>query len=95
MNTHDILVRPLNTEKSNILLEEAGKVSFEVAPKANRIEIQKAIETVFNVKVLSVNTLNVKGKIKQRGRIVGKRKNWKKAVATLMPGEKIEFFDGV
>lgn len=95
MNTHDILIRPLNTEKSNILLDEANKVSFEVAPKANRIEIKKAIETVFNVKVLSVNTLNVKGKVKQRGRIVGKRKDWKKAIATLMPGEKIEFFDGV
>ncbi|MCW7752438.1 50S ribosomal protein L23 [Desulfobotulus sp. H1] len=95
MNTHDILIRPLNTEKTNILLEEGNKVTFEVAPEANRIEVKKAIETVFNVKILSVHILNIKGKVKQRGRIVGKRKDWKKAIATLMPGEKIEFFDGV
>ncbi|TWI71625.1 LSU ribosomal protein L23P [Desulfobotulus alkaliphilus] len=95
MNYHDILIRPLNTEKTNILLEEGNKVTFEVAPKANRIEVKKAIEAVFNVKILSVHTQNVKGKVKQRGRIIGKRKDWKKAVATLMPGEKIEFFDGV
>lgn len=95
MNAHNILIRPLNTEKSNILLEEASKVSFEVAPQANRIEIKKAIESVFKVKVLSVHTLNVKGKFKRRGRILGKRKDWKKAIATLMPGEKIDFFDGV
>lgn len=95
MNAHDILIRPLNTEKTNILLEEASKVSFEVSPQANRIEIKKAIEMVFKVKVKDVHVLNVKGKVKQRGRIVGKRKDWKKAVATLMPGEKIDFFDGV
>lgn len=66
-----------------------------MSPQANRIEIKKAIEMVFKVKVKDVHVLNVKGKVKQRGRIVGKRKDWKKAVATLMPGEKIDFFDGV
>ena len=95
MNTFDIIIRPLNTEKSNLLLEEANQVVFEVAPQANRTEIQKAIEEIFKVQVQSVRTQNVKGKVKQRGRIIGKRKDWKKAVATLMPGERIEFFDGV
>jgi large subunit ribosomal protein L23 len=63
--------------------------------RANRVEIRKAIENVFNVNVASVRTMQVKGKVKQRGRIVGKRRNWKKAIVKLMPGERIDFFEGV
>lgn len=95
MNAYDVIIRPLNTEKSNILMEETNQVTFEVDPRANRTEIRSAIQDIFKVQVKSVRTQNVKGKVKQRGRIIGKRKDWKKAVATLMPGERIEFFDGV
>jgi large subunit ribosomal protein L23 len=66
-----------------------------VDPRANRVEIRKAIEKIFNVRVATVKTLHVKGKVKQRGRIIGKRKDWKKAIVTLMPGERIDFFEGV
>lgn len=95
MNEYDIIIRPLNTEKTNIQHEEANKVFFEVPRDANRIEIKKAVEKIFNKKVLNVNTIQVKGKIKQRGKISGKRRDWKKAIVTLMPGERIEFFEGV
>jgi large subunit ribosomal protein L23 len=95
MNQYDIIKRPVNTEKTTIQKEAANQVTFEVDPKANRIEIEKAVEAVFNVKVSGVRTLQVKGKVKRRGRTLGKRKDWKKAIVTLMPGERIEFFDGV
>jgi len=95
MNQYDIIKRPVNTEKTTIQKEAANQVTFEVDPKANRIEIEKAVEAVFNVKVSGVRTLQVKGKIKRRGRTLGKQKDWKKAIVTLMPGERIEFFDGV
>lgn len=95
MIQHKIIKRPLDTEKTNIQKETMGKVSFEVNRRANRIEIKKAIENIFNVRVDSVRTMQVKGKTKQRGRITGKRKDWKKAIVKLMPGERIEFFEGV
>lgn len=95
MNTFDIIIKPLNTEKTTIQKETLNQVSFEVAPKANRIEIKKAVEKIFKVGVEDVRTVNVKGKIKQRGKIVGKRKDWKKAIVTLVPGSTIEFFEGV
>jgi len=62
---------------------------------SNRIEIKNAIEHLFNTKVAAVRTIQVKGKRKQRGRIIGKRRDWKKAIVTLMPGHKIEFFEGI
>ena len=95
MIQYDIIKRPLITEKTSIQKESFNQLTFEVERWANRIEIKRAIEQIFNVKVSSVKTLQVKGKIKQRGRIVGKRKDWKKAIVTLMPGERIDFFDGV
>ncbi len=95
MNTYDVIRRPVNTEKTTIQKEVANQVTFEVDKKANRIEISKAVETIFNVKVAVVRTMQVKGKFKRRGRILGKRRDWKKAIVTLMPGERIEFFDGV
>jgi large subunit ribosomal protein L23 len=70
-------------------------LSFEVDRRANRIEIKKAIETIFNVRVASVKTMQITGKTKQRGRITGKRRDWKKAIVTLRPGERIDFFEGV
>ena len=95
MNQYDIIKRPVITEKTNIQKEENNQISFEVDRHANRVEIARAIESIFNVKVAKTRTVNVKGKIKRRGRILGKRKDWKKAIVTLMPGEHIDFFEGV
>jgi large subunit ribosomal protein L23 len=95
MNQYDIVLRPLNTEKTNMQHEDFNKVFFEVDKTSNRIEIKKAIESIFKVKVSAVNTVQIKGKKKQRGKISGKRRDWKKAIVTLMPGERIDFFEGV
>lgn len=95
MIQYDIIKRPVITEKTSIQKEDANQVTFEVDGRANRIEIRRAIEKIFNVRVADVRTMQVKGKVKQRGRIVGKRKDWKKAIVKLMPGERIDFFDGV
>ncbi len=95
MNHYDVIKRPVNTEKSTIQKEVANQVSFEVDRRANRVEIGKAVESVFNVKVASVQTMQVKGKVKRKGKVMGRRKDWKKAVVKLLPGEHIDFFDGV
>lgn len=95
MNQYDIIKKPVITEKTNIQKEENNQLSFEVDKRANRVEITQAIEKIFSVKVAKTRTIHVKGKIKRRGRILGKRKDWKKAIVTLMPGERIDFFEGV
>ena len=95
MIAHEIIIRPLVTEKTSIQKELYNQVSFEVDRRANRIEIRRAIETIFKVRVSGVKTMQITGKTKQRGRVVGKRRNWKKAIVTLMPGERIDFFEGV
>ncbi len=94
MNQYEIIKRPLITEKTNIQKELHNQLTFEVDRRANRIEIKRAIETIFNVRVAAVRTSQVTGKIKRRGRILGKRRDWKKAVVTLRPGERIDFFEG-
>ncbi len=95
MNHYDIIKRPIITEKTSIQKEDFNQVSFEVDKRANRVEIARSIEKIFNVKVDKTRTIHVKGKVKRRGRILGKRKDWKKAIVTLMPGERIDFFEGV
>ena len=95
MIAYEIIKRPIVTEKTSIQKEDFNQVTFEVDRRANRIEIRRAIEKIFKVKVVDIRTIQVKGKVKQRGRIVGKRRDWKKAVVTLMPGERIDFFEGV
>ena len=92
MDARDILIRPLITEKSTALMAE-GKYVFVVAKAANKIEIAKAVAEIFNVKVDSVNTVNMTGKMKRMGRNVGKRSDYKKAVVKLAAGETIEFFE--
>ena len=92
MEARDIIIRPLITEKSTTLMAE-GKYVFEVAKAANKIEIAKAISQIFNVKVVSVNTVNVEGKVKRMGRSIGKRSDYKKAIVKLAAGESIEFFE--
>ncbi len=95
MKEYDIIKRPLNTEKTTFQKEYFNQISFEVAKDANRVEIRYAIEKIFDIKVKSVKTMQVRGKFKQRGRILGKKRNWKKAIVRLMPGQRIEFFEGV
>ena len=92
---YNIIKSPLITEKTTIQKETSNQVSFKISRKANRVEVKNAVENIFNVKVAGVRTMQVKGKTKQRGRIIGKRKDWKKAIVTLMPGERIDFFEGV
>jgi large subunit ribosomal protein L23 len=94
MIDYDIIRRPVITEKTNIQKEKANQVTFEVDPRANRIEVKRAVEKIFKVKVADTRTMHVTGKIKRRGRVLGKRRDWKKAIVTLMPGERIEFFEG-
>lgn len=94
MMQFDIIRRPIITEKTTIQKETANQITFEVAQQANRVEIKKAIEKLFDVRVASVRTAHVKGKRKQRGRIIGRRRDWKKAIVRLMPGERIDFFEG-
>ncbi len=95
MMAHEIIKRPLITEKTSSQKERHNQVSFEVDRRANRIEIKKAVESIFGVRVEGVKTMQITGKTKQRGRIIGKRRDWKKAVVKLMPGERIDFFEGV
>lgn len=94
MISHEVIIRPLITEKTSIQKELSNQLSFEVDRRANRIEIKQAIESIFNVRVAAVKTMQITGKIKQRGRITGKRRDWKKAIVKLMPGERIDFFEG-
>ena len=92
---YDIIIRPIITEKSMEAIEEK-KYVFEVAPSANKIELRKAIETIFGVKVQSVNTVKVQGKTKRMGVHVGKRSDMKKAYIQLTADSKaIELFEGM
>jgi large subunit ribosomal protein L23 len=88
----DIIVKPVISEKTYGLLDE-NKYTFIVDPRSNKTQIKQAIETIFDVKVLSVNTMNRPGKRKRRGLIVGKRPDTKRAIVTVAPGDEIELFD--
>ena len=90
---YDIIKRPIITEKSMSLKEKFNKYTFAVDPKANKIEIKEAVEAIFNVKVLSVNTLNVSGKAKRMGKYEGTTSAYKKAIVELAEGQTIEAFN--
>ncbi len=92
--SHQILVRPIITEK-NTLLNDQGKYTFEVLPTVNKIEIKRAVEEVFKVRVTGVNVLKVPGKRRRTGRTQGMTRSWKKAIVTLEAGQRIELFQGV
>lgn len=94
-NLHSIIVRPLVTEKSTEKLETEGAYSFVVAKEANKVEIARAVENLFNVKVTDVRTMQYRGKERRLGRYVGRRPAWKKAVVKLREGDTIEIFEGV
>jgi len=93
MNIYDVIKKPLVTEKSTIAKDTNNVVAFVVNRDANKIEIKGAAEKLFNVKVDSVRTANVAGKVKRAGKSVGKRSNWKKAFVTLQEGSNIDFFE--
>jgi len=90
-----IVRRALITEKGTVLRELRNQYIFEVARSANKIEIKRAIELVFTVKVDQVRTQQLRGKVRRTGRFVGKRSDWKKAIVTLKPDQKIELFEQI
>jgi large subunit ribosomal protein L23 len=92
-DARQIVLRPLVTEKATTLKDDHNQVSFQVAIDANKIEVRRAIETIFNVKVTGVRTQVVFGKMKRMGRHIGRRASWKKAVVTLGAGSKIDLFE--
>lgn len=94
MKTREIIIRPLVTEKMSYLQEDENKVAFIVDRMANKIEIRKAVEEKFDVKIKKVATVNMKGKVKRMGRFEGRRSGWKKAIVTLREGFNIDFFEG-
>lgn len=89
---HEILHKPLITEKANLLQEDAQVVAFEVARSANKIEIKQAVEKAFDVRVKAVKTANYRGKTKRVGVNFGQRNHWKKAYVTLEDGQSIDFY---
>ncbi len=92
---HQVIKRPLITEKSNRQKEEGNQIAFVVDPKATKIEIRQAVEKLFKVKVRRVHTMNLVGKRKRMGKFFGWKSDWKKAIVTLKEGDRIEFFEGV
>ena len=94
MHVYEVLRRPIITEKNSMLLAQS-KYTFEVARDANKPQIKEAVEKAFKVKVTSVNVICVPGKMRRAGRRRGMTSEWKKAVVTLEPGQKIELFEGV
>jgi large subunit ribosomal protein L23 len=94
-DAHQILIRPLLTEKMTELKDKQNKICFLVSPQSNKIEIKQAAEEVLKVKIDSVNIINTKGKRKRLGRYEGKRSDLKKAILTIKKGEKLELFEGV
>ncbi len=91
----NILKRPLLTEKITKLQDAHNQYAFEVDRRANKIEIKRAIESQFGVHVLSVRTINMRGKMKTLGRFTGKRSDWKKAIVTVKPGEELVVFENI
>ncbi|MCS7294730.1 MAG: 50S ribosomal protein L23 [Chloroflexota bacterium] len=94
IHPYSVLRRPIITEKSTALAAQ-NKYVFEVDPRANKAQIKEAVEIAFGVRVKAVNTMNVRGKARRFGRRVTRLPDWKKAIVTLQPGDKIELFEGV
>jgi len=94
-NMYEVIKRPVLTEKTTLQKELSNQVTFEVDRRANKIEIKDAVERIFKVKVLDVQSMVVRGKTKRVGRFSGKRSDWKKAIVTLKPGEQVPFLEGV
>lgn len=95
MKVHDVIMRPLVTEKSTLGREERNEVAFAVDPRANKHDVRRAVEELFSVRVTDVRTMRMPRKKRRVGRFVGTRPEWKKAVVRLAEGQSIEFFEGV
>ena len=95
MDIYNVIKKPHITEKGNIQKEANNQICLQVARGANKVEIRRAVETLFKTEVLEVKTLNMKGKTRRVGRNVGKKPDWKKAIVKLAPGKSIEFFEGM
>ena len=95
MDPHQIIIRPVISEKSYNLIETDGQYTFQVDRRANKNQIKQAVESAFDVSVAKVNTVNVKSKPKRQGLTRGRTSTWKKAVVKLVEGERIELFEGV
>jgi large subunit ribosomal protein L23 len=95
MHVYEILKRPVLTEKSNYQADALHRYTFEVHPRANKHQVREAVEQIFNVTVVSVNIMGVRGKQRRLGRYLGRTPDWKKAVVTVAPGQSISFFEGV
>ena len=95
MDVYQIVKKPLVTEKGTVMLSEGNWVTFKVHLDANKIEIREAVQKIFTVSVLQVNTQIVRGKRKRFGKSMGQSKPWKKAIVQLKEGDKIEIFEGV
>ncbi|MDX9872024.1 MAG: 50S ribosomal protein L23 [Clostridia bacterium] len=91
-NPHEVLIKPVVSERSTGLMEE-NKYTFEVDPKANKIEIKHAVEKIFKVNVVNVTTMNVPGKMKRQGRTQGMTSEWKKAIVKLQDGQRLPIFE--
>jgi len=94
MSPTEVVKGPVITEKGTLLGELGNQVIFRVHPRANKIEIGRAVETLFKVKVVKVRTARQLGKMRRVGRHLGRRPNWKKAYVTLGEGSRIDFFEG-
>jgi large subunit ribosomal protein L23 len=94
MHIYEVVRRPLITEKAT-LMKEQNRYAFEVAKEANKRQIKEAVQAAFKVNVVKVNVMRVPGKMRRIGRRYVLTPSWKKAVVTLEPGQKIEFFEGV
>ncbi len=95
MEVHQIIRKLLVTEKSTLARDESNKYVFEVDRKANKVEIGRAVEKLFKVKVVDVRVMHVLGKKKRMGRVMGQKSSWKKAIVTLSAGNRIEIIEGV
>jgi len=93
MDAREILRKPLLTEKATVARENSNEYAFEVDARANKLQIKQAVESLFDVKVLKVRTISMKGKVKRLGIHQGRRSHWKKALVTLAEGETIELYE--
>jgi len=96
MNPYEIIIRPVDTEKTRYQASELGQYSFEVSPQSNKIEVKRAVEAIFGVDVVAVNIMNVPAKMSRRygRRRTVRRSAWKKAVVTVAEGQRLEAFEG-
>jgi large subunit ribosomal protein L23 len=95
MHPYEVLKRPIVTEKTGVQSDSENRYSFEVDVRANKLQVKEAVEKAFSVKVVAVNVINVRGKARRMGRVQGRTPNWKKAVVTLVTGQRIQLFEGV